>query len=55
MPKYRIDYEISGIIDVEADSDEDAVEKVEEMDVNFLLDNAELFNVGKYCLEEIKD
>jgi hypothetical protein len=55
MPKYRIDYSISGIIDVEAGSDKDAVEKVEEMDINLLLENAELFSVGKQCIEEIKD
>lgn len=52
MPKFLVDFELAGHIEVEARTKEDAIEIVaENIKLEELLENIQHFNVGKYYVE----
>lgn len=52
MPKFFVDFELAGHIEVEAQNEEDAKEIVEDMNLDKLAEHIQNFNVGKYYVEE---
>lgn len=52
MPKFFVDFEFAGHVEVEAENKEKAVEIVREMGISELIDNTQNFNVGKYYVEK---
>ncbi len=54
MPKFFVDFEFAGHIEVEADSEENAKAIVENMDSQELINNVQIFNVGKNYIEKVE-
>ena len=55
MPKFFVDFEFAGHIEVKAKNKEDAVEIVKSTNVDKLVNNIQNFNVGKYYVEQINN
>ncbi len=51
MPKFFVDFEFAGHIEVEAKDEEDAKEIVEDMNLDKLADHIQHFNVGRHYVE----
>ena len=47
MTRFIVDFELAGHVEVEAEDEEDATDKVSEMSFEHLAENVEIFNVGK--------
>ena len=54
MPKFIVDFELAGHLEVKADSEENAMEIVENMDFQELINNVQIFNVGKNYIEKVE-
>lgn len=56
MPKFLVDFEFAGHIEVEAESKKDAIETVaEKTSLEKLLANIQHFNVGKYYAKRVDE
>lgn len=53
MPKFFVDFELTGHIEVEAETEEGAMEIAENTNMEKLLENIQHFNVGKYYVERV--
>lgn len=53
MPKFLVDFEFAGHIEVEAKTENEAMEIVENINPEKLLENVQHFNVGKYYVERV--
>jgi len=54
MPKFIVDFEFAGHLEVKADSEENAKTIVENMDSQELINNVQIFNVGKNYIEKVE-
>ncbi len=54
MPKFIVDFELAGHFEVKADSEENAMEIIENMDSQELINNTQIFNVGKNYIEKVE-
>ena len=54
MPKFIVDFEFAGHLEVKADSEENAKAIVENMDSQELINNVRIFNVGKNYIEKVE-
>ena len=54
MPKFIVDFELAGHLEVKADSKEIAMAIVENMDSQELINNVQIFNVGKNYIEKVE-
>ena len=54
MPKFIVDFELAGHLEVKADSEENDMEIVENMDFQELINNVQIFNVGKNYIEKVE-
>ena len=54
MPKFIVDFELSGHIEVDAQNAEAAKEIVATMSIEKLSDHIQNFNIGKYYADELK-
>lgn len=52
MPKFFVDFEFAGHIEVEAQNEEKAKKVVEEMNLDELSEHIQNFNVGRHYVEE---
>lgn len=52
MPKFFVDFEFAGHIEVEAKNEHDAKEIVEGTSLEKLINHAQIFNVGKNYIDE---
>jgi len=50
MPKFFVDFEFAGHIEVEAENEEDAKETIEDMGLDKLAEHIQHFNVGKHYI-----
>jgi len=53
MPKFLVDFELTGHIEVEAKTYDEAIKIVESINPEKLLENIQHFNVGKHYVERI--
>lgn len=53
MPKYVIDFELAGHVEVNARTEKSAREKVEKMSIRELSEHIQHFNVGKHYVEKM--
>ena len=53
MPKYVIDFEFAGHVEVDAQTEKSGKEKVEKMNIKELAEYIQHFNVGKYYVEKM--
>lgn len=54
MPKFLVDFELTGHIEVKAKTSEEAIEVVaEEMRIEDLIENIQHFNVGRCYVEKV--
>lgn len=54
MPKFIVDFELAGHIEVKADSEENAKTIVENMDSQELINHVQIFNIGKNYIEKVE-
>ncbi|MBI5047504.1 MAG: hypothetical protein HZB54_00945 [Deltaproteobacteria bacterium] len=52
MPKFFVDFELTGHIEVEAETEEDAKGMVEDMSFDELAEQIQHFNVGRHYIEQ---
>lgn len=52
MPKYIVDFELAGHIEVDAQTEKDGKEKIEKMSIKELSEHIQQFNVEKYYIEK---
>lgn len=53
MPKYIVDFELVGHIEVDAQAEKSGKEKVEKMSIKELSEHIQHFNVGKHYVEKM--
>lgn len=54
MPRFIVDFELAGHIEVVADDEKEAVDKVSEMSSSYLIGNVQNFNVGRNYIEQVE-
>ena len=52
MPKFFVDFEFAGHIEVEAKNEDDAKEMVEDMSLDELIGHIQNFNAGRNYIEQ---
>ncbi|MDP8230034.1 MAG: hypothetical protein P9L93_02905 [Candidatus Gorgyraea atricola] len=55
MPKYIIDFEFAGHVEVESKTEEEGKEVVEKMSIEELSTHIQHFNVGKHYIKKVKN
>ncbi|MBI5328427.1 MAG: hypothetical protein HZB80_09110 [Deltaproteobacteria bacterium] len=53
MPKFFVDFEFAGHVEVEAQNEEKAKEIVEDMNLDKLAEHIQNFNVGRHYVEGV--
>lgn len=53
MPKFFVDFEFAGHVEIEAKNEEDAKEIVEAMSLDKLAEHVQNFNVGRHYIEKV--
>lgn len=53
MPKFFVDFEFAGHIEITAQTEEEAKKKVENVSLGELIEHIQHFNIGKYYIEKV--
>lgn len=53
MPKFFVDFEFAGHIEIDARTEEEAKEKVENVSLDELVEHIQHFNMGKYYIGKV--
>ncbi|MBF8267162.1 MAG: hypothetical protein HW388_670 [Dehalococcoidia bacterium] len=51
ISRFVVDFELAGHVEVEAEDVEEAIDRASAMPVEYLLDNVDIYNVGKNYVE----
>lgn len=55
MPRYIVDFELAGHVEVDARTEKAGKEKIEKMSIGELSEHIQNFNVGKHYIEKVRN